>query len=334
MASGARQSVACETLGISRRTYQRWTRYGEVKVDGRPIAKRKPPANKLSEEERELVLTIANSEEFASMPPSQIVPALADRGDYVASESTFYRLLRSAGQQHHRGRAQAPRKRPITTHIATGPNQVWCWDITWIPGPAKGIYFYLYMIMDLFSRKIVGFEIYEVEASDYAARLVKKAVLTEGMVTHPLVLHSDNGSPMKGYSLLAMLDNLGVTASYSRPRVSNDNAFIESLFKTCKYRPDYPSNGFKTITTAREWVLKFTRWYNYEHKHSKLKFVTPHQRHTGQCSDIVTHRAEVYQQAKDRNPQRWSRNIRDWQLPTEVTLNPEKEGKENLLKVA
>ena len=326
--SGARKFRACQELEISVRTYQRWTEYGSVKADARPDADRPVPANKLSAKEREEVLTVANSEKYKSLPPSQIVPHLADEGRYIASESSFYRILKEDGQQHHRGRSKAPQPKPLSTHCATGPNQVWCWDITWLPGPAKGIYYYLYLIMDLYSRKTVGWEIYEEESSELASQLVQKTCLREGIGSCPLVLHSDNGSPMKGSSLQETLIRLGVTGSRSRPRVSNDNAYVESLFRTCKYRPDYPYKGFATLTDARSWVLDFVNWYNRDHKHSGLKFVTPNQRHKGQAEGIMCRRKEVYRAAQAENPERWSGKIRNWNLPNEVWLNPENENSE------
>jgi len=326
--AGARQRKACGILEISVRTYQRWTQDGAVLSDARPGAQRPIPANKLSAEEREAILAVSNSPVFRSLPPSQIVPALADEGRYLASESTFYRVLREACQQHHRGRSEEPQRKAPKTHCAIGPNQVWCWDITWLPGPARGLFYYLYLIMDLYSRKIVAWEIHESESSDLAARLIRKACLAEGIVGQPLVLHSDNGSPMKGSSMLETLRRLGVTSSFSRPRVSNDNAYAESLFRTCKYRPDYPLNGFATIEDARVWVLTFSRWYNTEHKHSGLKFTTPEQRHTGEATAILEHRQQVYREARARHPNRWSGDIRNWVLPEKVWLNPEKEQSE------
>ena len=323
--AGARQRKACGILEISVRTYQRWTQDETVVSDRRPEAQRPIPANKLSTEEREAILAVSNSPVFRSLPPSQIVPALADEGRYLASESTFYRVLREVDQQHHRGRSEEPQRKAPSTHCAAGPNQVWCWDITWLPGPARGLFYYLYLIMDLYSRKIVAWEIHECESSDLAARLIRKACLAEGIVAQPLVLHSDNGSPMKGASMLETLRRLGVTSSFSRPRVSNDNAYAESLFRTCKYRPDYPVNGFATIEDARAWVLSFSRWYNTEHKHSGLKFTTPEQRHTGEATAILEHRQQVYHKARARHPNRWSGEIRNWVLPEKVWLNPEKE---------
>jgi transposase InsO family protein len=323
--AGARQHKACAILEISSRTYQRWTQDEAVLVDGRSGAQRPTPVNKLSPEEREAIVAVCNSLVFRSLPPSQIVPTLADEGRYLASESTFYRVLRETDQQHHRGRSEEPQRKPLSTHCAISSNQVWCWDITWLPGPARGLFYYLYLIMDLYSRKIVAWEIHEAEASDLAARLIRKACLAEGITTQPLVLHSDNGSPMKGASMLETLRCLGVTSSFSRPRVSNDNAYAESLFRTCKYRPNYPVNGFADINEARAWVLSFARWYNTEHKHSSLKFTTPQQRHTGEATAILEHRKEIYREARDRHPNRWSGEIRNWELPDKVWLNPEKE---------
>ncbi len=324
LSSGARKYKACEELGITVRTCQRWTQAGKVKGDGRAAAKRTIPANKLTQEEREQVLEITRRQEFRNLPPSQIVPTLADGGEYIASESSFYRILHEAKQQNHRGRSKAPERRPLTTHVATAPNQIWCWDISWLPGSVKGLYFYLYLILDVFSRKIVGWEIHDIESSEHAATLVTKAHLSEGVGTKALVLHSDNGSPMKGSTLLETMYRLNVISSYSRPRVSNDNAYVESLFRTCKYRPEYPFKGFEDIKSAREWVLQFVHWYNHNHRHSGLKFITPNERHDGRWADVLEQRKNVYVSAKARNPNRWSGGIRNWDLPDFVTLNPEK----------
>lgn len=325
VSSGARKFKACEEIGITIRTYQRWTEGDDVKADGRPTAQRPTPSHKLTDVERAEILAIANSETYKSLPPSQIVPRLADEGRYVASESSFYRVLREADQQHPRGRSEAPKRTTPTTHVATAPNQVWCWDITWLPGPAKGIFLYLYLILDLYSRKIVGWEVHENESAEHASMLVRKAHLREGVGADVLVLHADNGSPMKGASLLETLYELGVVSSYSRARVSNDNAYAESIFRTCKYRPDFPYKGFASLTEARQWVLEFVHWYNYWHKHSGLKFVTPAQRHSGEATQIVSHRQQIYQAARAANPRRWTGNTRNWDLPTEVALNPIKQ---------
>lgn len=332
--SGCRRALACEALEISLRTYQRWTRDDDVLTsDGRKHAARVAPANRLSDDERAQLLSVANSAEFASLPPSQIVPALADRGEYLASESTFYRVLKASSQQHHRGRANKPTARVITSHRATDPNRLWSWDITWMPTAVKGQYFYWYMILDVFSRKIVGHEVHVEESADLAAQLMRKASLAEGLGGRKMVLHSDNGSSMKSATMLAMLEKLGIAPSFSRPRVSNDNAYAEALFRTCKYRPDYPRKPFATVDQARAWTLHFVRWYNHQHKHSGLKFVTPAQRHNGQADQILRYRDQVYETAKQRNPGRWSGSIRNWKLKAEVWLNPERAEPE-ILKLA
>ena len=324
--AGARRVKACAELEISERTLRRWTRNGEVKADQRPLVPRPKPSNALSIAEREAILNVCNSKEFSSLPPSQIVPTLADQGLYLASESSFYRILRTHGLQHHRGRAKPPRhNKPPTSFQASGPCEVWTWDITWLPGPIAGMFFYLYLIVDIFSRKIVGWEVYEREAADLAAVVVQKAVLAEKCHQNPLVLHADNGSPMKGATMKVTLEKLGITASYSRPRVSNDNPFSEALFRTCKYRPEWPSKGFATLVDAQIWVQAFVAWYNDEHQHSAIRFVTPNARHTGIERNKLQNRAKVYEEARAKNPERWSGKTRNWQPIGSVWLNPEKE---------
>jgi len=329
--SGSRLKVACAELGISLRTYQRWISTTSPNEDQRPLVEREAPANKLTEAEEKEILSICNQVEFQSLPPSQIVPILADNGIYIASESTIYRVLKKHSQNNHRGRSKKPTSRPLSTHKATGPNQVWMWDITWLPGPAKGVYYYLYLILDLFSRKVIAWEIWSVESAENASVLIRRAIMSEKRLctSEPLVLHSDNGSPMKGATMLETLYALGITPSRSRPRVSNDNPYAESIFRTCKYRPSFPTKGFLTIDVARKWVLEFTHWYNFKHRHSGLKFITPHQRHSGQAEKIFNERQKVYEAAKGKNPHRWSKDTRTWQLDDIVWLNPEKNDSEN-----
>jgi transposase InsO family protein len=328
---GARQSKACEVLGISSRTLQRWCENGHVKADGRgkPDSRSKPH-NKLSPLEQQLILDIANSQEFAHLPPNQIVPMLADRGQYIASESTFYRVLREADQLAHRGKAKPPtRKRPAPLQ-ANAPNQLWSWDITYLATTVKGIFFYLYLIMDVFSRKIVGWEVYETESADQASNIFRKAYLSEGIAGDDLVLHSDNGSPMKGATMLATLQRLGVMPSFSRPSVSDDNPYSEALFKTLKYHPGFPDKPFDCLEGARIWVVGFQHWYNEIHRHSALKFVTPGQRHRGEDITILEQRHLLYEAAKARLPGRWSRKTRNWTPIETVFLNPGKPAKKEV----
>jgi transposase InsO family protein len=276
-AAGARLESACEVAGIEVRTLQRWKADdGLERGDRRPLAERPVPAHALTAEERAQIVQVANAPRFAELPPARIVPMLADEGRYLASESSFHRVLRAHGQTEHRGRARAPAaQRQPTTHVATATGQVWCWDVTWLPTHVNGRWFYLYLILDLYSRKIVGHEVHEIEDGDRAAQLVKRTALAEGvhaMAQRP-VLHGDNGAALKATTVLAMLQWLGIAPSYSRPRVSDDNAFVESLFRTAKYRPGFPVNGFQSLEEARQWAARFVQWYNHEHRHSGLRYV-------------------------------------------------------------
>jgi putative transposase len=327
--SGARKRLACEEVGISLRTLQRWTKGGVIGEDKRAGALRPEPANKLSEQEQANIVAICNQPEYADRPPSQIVPRLADKGVYLASESSFYRILKEAEQQHHRGRAKARQaRRPPTTYISEAPNEVWSWDISYLPSWVRGQFYYLYLILDIYSRKIVGWEVHEREGGDEAAELIQRAVLAEHCFRKPLVLHSDNGSPMKSQTMRVKLYDLGVIPSHSRPRVSNDNPYSESLFRTLKYCPQWPAQGFESLHSAREWVGRFVGWYNDEHRHSALRFITPSQRHRGEDALLLSARETVYAEAKERNPSRWSGDTRNWSKVGSVALNPERESGE------
>jgi len=327
VSSGARRAIACNELGICDRTYRRWTNGDQVQSDQRPHAEREPPPNKLSAQERQAVLDACHQEEHSSLPPGQIVPRLADEGKYIASEATFYRILHEEQEQHHRARSKKPTaQRKPTSHCATGSNQVWSWDVSYLPSDIRGEFYYLYMIMDIFSRKITGWEVHECELGEYAATLVHKAVMNELCAGKPLVLHADNGSIQKGSTLRAKLEFLGVSTSFSRPRVSNDNPYSESLFRTCKYSPEYPQDGFASLEDARRWMSRFVHWYNHEHRHSGIKHVTPAQRHNGVDKELLKKRVAVYENAKTNNPHRWSGNTRNWQWQDEVWLNPENQG--------
>ena len=268
---------------------------------------------------------MANSVEYGHLPPNQIVPRLADQGIYLASESTFYRVLTAANQVKHRNatRPKAASSKPRAVQ-ATGPNQLYSWDITYLPTTVRGVYFYLYMFMDIYRRKIVGWQVYDEESTVLAAEVVHDICVREKIQPGQVVLHSDNGSPMKGATMLATLQRLGVVPSFSRPSVSNDNPYSESLFKTLKYRPDYPEKTFSELVDARKWVTQFTDWYNKEHRHSAIRFVTPAQRHAGQDRELLRRREAVYEAAKARHPQRWSGETRNWEPVRVVHLNPAK----------
>ena len=327
--TGARLRLACDIAGIDVRTLQRWNAHeGLVSGDGRPQAVRPIPAHALSQAERAQVLCVANAPRFAAVPPARIVPMLADEGVYLASESTFARVLRAHGQSRHRGRARAPQAvRPPTTHIATAPRQVWCWDMTFLAATVLGRWFHLYLILDLYSRKIVGWEVHESDHADHAVDLVKRTALAEGIAAllNKPVLHGDNGSTLKATTVLAMLNWLGVKPSYSRPRVSDDNAYAESLFRTAKYRPEFPAKGFADLDAARTWAAEFVRWYNYDHRHSGIRYVSPAQRHVGDDHAILAARHVLYSRARELNPARWSGHTRNWSPVLAVTLNPERD---------
>lgn len=325
--AGARLHLACKELNITLRTYQRWVQEGSVKADARPTAIRPIPKNKLSQQERNEILSIVNSEEFANCSPNQIVPTLADRKEYIASESTVYRVLRAQGMQNHRGKSKRPESKRPESFVATGPKQVWTWDITWLQGPVLGKYYRLYLIIDIFSRKVVGWEVWESEEAKYAEELIKKTIVKEEIQGSPLVLHSDNGSPMKAATFQVLLEKLGIQKSYSRPRVSNDNPYSEAMFKTLKYQPNYPSRGFRSVEEARTWVTLFVAWYNTIHYHSGLNYVTPEQVHTGIYKEILEERSKVYEAARKKRPERWSKNTRNWEPHQIVALNPIKEEK-------
>jgi transposase InsO family protein len=324
MAAGARQAQACEVLGLSKRTLQRWQTGETVHCDQRSLRAYQPP-HKLTEIERSEVLSVANSDEFGHLPPSQIVPRLADQGRYLASESTFYRVLKEENQLAHRRSERPAQTRAKPRAIcATAPNQLYSWDITYLASTVLGQFFYLYLFLDIFSRKIVGWQVYEEESSALAGDVLRDLCHREGIQSDQLILHSDNGSPMKGATMLATLQQLGVMPSLSRPAVSNDNPYSESLFKTLKYRPKYPLKPFDGVSEARDWVTGLVEWYNHEHRHSAIRFVTPAQRHEGLDEDLLNNRQAIYEAARVRNPKRWSGSVRNWQRIQEVHLNPDK----------
>ena len=329
-AAGARLQPACEIAGIDVRTLQRWraAQEGLTAGDGRPQAVHPTPSHALSPAERAALLAVANEPRFAAVPPARIVPMLADEGVYLGSESSMARVLRAHGQNARRGRAKAPKAtRPPTTHIATAPGQVWCWDMTYLPAVVMGRWFHLYLILDLYSRKIVGAEVHDSDDADHAVHLVRRTALAESiaaMHTKP-VLHGDNGSTLKATTVLAMLQWLGVKPSYSRPRVSDDNAYAESLFRTAKYRPEFPAKGFACLEEARAWAAEFVRWYNDDHRHSAIRYVSPAQRHAGEDHAILAARHALYTSARELNPARWSRSTRNWSPSGPVTLNPERD---------
>jgi transposase InsO family protein len=318
--AGARQAMACDLLGIDERSLQRW-REKEVGDDMRAGPK-SAPGNKLTPKERELILEVSNLPEHRDLSPKQIVPRLADQGRFIASESSFYRVLREERQIHHREQSRAAAHSRPRELAATAPNQVWSWDITYLPSPVKGVFFYLYLVLDVFSRKIVGWEVYQNESADNAREMIARTCSDESVQRDQVSLHQDNGAPMKCGTFLALLQTLGVAPSFSRPGVSDDNPFVESLFRTLKYRPEYPNRPFASLEAARAYVGRFVHWYNSQHLHGEIRFVTPAARHEGADVAILERRTAVYERARARRPDRWSRGVRDWSPIDRVVLNP------------
>ncbi|WP_338046751.1 IS3 family transposase [Polyangium spumosum] len=302
VARGATRADAAKTLGIHARTVARWKAQGGGQ-DGRE-GPRHEPAHKLTEAERKRIVEVSTSPAFRDLSPKQIVPLLADQGVYMASESSFYRVLRAEGLMNHRGKARPAKAQKPRERVATGPNQVWCWDITYLRSPVRGAFFYLYLVLDIYSRKIVGYRVEEDECMELAAELVERTCEAEQADPGKLVLHADNGGPMKGSTMLATFQRLGVVPSFSRPRVSDDNPYAEAMFRTLKYRPEYPRRPFQSIGEARAWVEGFVRWYNLEHLHSALRFVTPEDRRAGRDAGILGKRDGVYQRARRKHPRR------------------------------
>jgi putative transposase len=327
IAAGARASELAKLMGVGLTTLQRWRRQFAGDKDG--VDRRKGSARKvahrLSVEEGQRILLTCNEPKYADLPPGQIVPDLADQGIYIGSERSFYRVLHAHGQLHRRGRAQLPQEaRPVPRLRATSSNQVWSWDISYLPTSVKGIWLYLYLVVDIWSRKVVAWDVEQSESAELAAQLVSRDCLKERISRRrkqPLILHADNGTSMRGATLEVRLEELGVLRSFSRPRVSNDNPYSESLFRTVKYRPNYPNRPFSSKEEACQWVSSFVDWYNHQHRHSGIKFVTPQQRHCGEAIAICKKRADLYEQARQRHPRRWTTTTRCWRQPEVVWIN-------------
>jgi len=303
-------------LNIDFKTFKRWK---NSTIDRRKGPSR-VPGNKLTKEEKVKIIEVATSHEYMNYSPWIIVSKLADKGVYIASESSFYKVLKENKMLKHRGKSRPANNNRPTPLVAHKANEIWSWDITYIKTSVRGQFYYVYLMMDIFSRKIVGFDIHESESMEYSSELVGDICKREGIERDQLTLHADNGGPMKGATMLAKLDMLGVAASFSRPRVSNDNPYSESLFKTLKYCPQYP-DIFEDIEAAKAWMHAFVGWYN-NHPHSGIKFVTPSERHVGADIIILENRKRVYEEAKKKNPLRWNgKSTRNWEREEKVYLN-------------
>jgi transposase InsO family protein len=303
-------------------TIERWKKEGDA-TDKRQ-GPNSAPHNKISARERSEVIALVNSKKYRNLSPQQIVPHLADEGKYLVSESTMYRILREEELLAHRGDTKPREARKIKEHCMTAPLQVWSWDITYLKcSKEKGRFFYLYLTVDIWSRKIVGAEVHDVECGERAANFLSTSIKKEGADPAKLTVHQDNGAPMKSVTLKSAFESLGVLASYSRPATSDDNAYSEALFRTLKYRPGYPRKGFGDLEEAQAWVSNFVQWYNDEHLHSAIAYVTPNERHNGVAEAKLKKRTRLWENAKRANPKRWgTRKVRNWQAPQVVYLNP------------
>jgi len=320
IAEGISERRTCAHLDLNRKTIQSWR-----KPDG-ATDKRKGSArfvaHRLTAEEEDAFYKVANSERFMDATPEQIVAILAGECTYYASSSTLYRILRKRKAMQHRQETKKPVKnaKAIST-LVTGPNQVWAWDVTWLKTDVAGLFKYGYNIIDLFDRTLVGWSVEDTESDDHARTLFERVIRYHKVV--PKIIHADNGGPMRGVSLGCFLDSLFVTRSYSRPRCSNDNAFIESWHKTLKHTVGYPA-FFTSLEHARTWYANFVAWYNYKHLHSSLGYVTPNQRRTGEAIEIYRKRNQTILDAKLKNPLRWrTGKVRYYDaLPVSMSCRP------------
>lgn len=314
---------ACRVVGISARTIERW-RHAPQAGDGRCGPQRRPN-NSLTPTEEAQLISVLTSRRYAGLSPKQLVPQLADEGLYLASESTMYRLQRKHGLRKKRPSVSRTHvTRACTVHQASGPNRVWSWDITLLPTTVRGTYLHLYLMMDVWSRRIVGWKVAARGCADLAAELVSEACRNNNVDPRGLVLHSDNGKPMRGSTMIATLQWLGVVPSFSRPHVSDDNPYSEALFRTLKHTPAYPRLPFDDLQSAQCWMARFVDWYNGVHRHSAIRYVTPDERHSGHEHAILARRRSIYERARRSNPRRWTRATRNWTAISQVVLNPQR----------
>lgn len=326
-AAGARLQPACEVIGVGVRTFQRWR---DVGSEDRRLNASRRIVRKLSDDERDHIVEVCCMPEYANVSPYAIYADLLDKGIYLASVSTMYRILRERNLLHHRGESRPPQRRAKPPELkATGPNQVWSWDITYLPTRVNGIFLYAYVLIDVWSRKIVGWEIHSEESEAHARDFFRRVAAANDV--HGVRLHADNGNPMKGVTILVLFFSLGILPSYSRPRVSNDNPFSESLFKTLKYRPGYPRR-FRDLIHARRWFADFADWYNTEHRHSGIGYITPDDRHHGRTTAIMAQRNDVLAAARRENPERWPNGQMKWDEYPVVYLNPDPTTRESLMR--
>jgi putative transposase len=311
--------AACRATGRPQANHYR--RHRQSPKPARPARARKAQPRALSQAERDTVRALLNSEDFVDKAPATVYHELLDEGTYVASVSTMYRILRSHGEVKERRRQAVHPARVKPELVATRPNQVWSWDITKLHGPAKWSYFYLYVIIDIYSRYVVGWLIAEAESAVLAEKLLADTVAKQRVDRDALTIHADNGSSMASKPVAFLLADLGVTKTHSRPHTSNDNPYSESHFRTLKYRPDFPET-FGSLADARAFCQRFFTWYNTEHRHSGIAWHTPYTVHHGHTETVHAVRADVLTAAYTRNPERFVRKHPEpAALPTAAWIN-------------
>jgi putative transposase len=306
--------TACRLAGRSRATHHRFLHPAAP----RPKEPRPAPASALSPLERAELLALMNTARYAELPPAQIWARELDEGRYHCSIRTMYRILEAAGQSGERRRQALHPARKVPELVATAPSQVFTWDITKLPGPAKGIWYHAYVIIDIFSRYIVGHTVELAETAERAQELIRETIERNGIV--PETVHADRGTSMTSKKVSQLLIDLGVTRSHSRPKVSNDNPYSESQFRTTKYAADYPER-FDSLTHAREWMDAFIAYYNHDHRHSGIGLHTPASVHFGTAEEVRDQRALALAQAYERHPERFSRRPQPPEIPDQVWIN-------------
>lgn len=312
-------SAACEAFGLARSTLYRLRQEPTAKA---PAPRTSAHHRALSGDERSQVLDVLHSQRFQDSPPRQVWATLLDEGEHLCSVSTMYRLLQEQGESQERRdqRTHPAYARPEL--LATAPNQLWSWDITWLRGPQRLSYYYLYVILDVFSRYAVGWMVAEEESADLAQRLIAESCRKWAIQPNSLTLHSDRGAPMTSKPVAQLLEDLGVGKSHSRPYTSDDNPFSEAQFKTMKYRPDYPDR-FQDLDQAHTWAVAFFDWYNNDHHHSSLGLMTPEMVFFGRSAQIIEARSQVLQNAYARHPERFVQGLpQPPHLPAAVWINP------------
>ena len=317
------RTLACMAFGVNERS----NRHRRQNADGRQRPRpqwepreRRPHPARLSDDEKQQIIAVLCEERFCDLAPAQVYTTLLDEGVYLCSERHMYRVLAERGLVRERRRGHVHNSYTTPRLVASKPNQVWTWDITALRGPTKGVKYFLYTILDIFSRKTVGWALHESESEKHSRRLIRETCKRNGIDPNTLTIHADRGGPMIAGTVAELLNELGVAKSHSRPRVSNDNPYIEAHFKTLKYRPDYPAR-FDSIKQARGWCRKFFTWYNEVHYHSGIGYLRPADLHDGNHAVIIERRQATLDRAQAAHPERFNKQPHPASAPEQAWIN-------------